>query len=248
MSTLRLGGHYLAMVTISFQQIVTLVMINCDPAHARAGRRAEHRAARRCSVLAGLSRLRRRRPRDHRLFRLASAGDAARPRDARGARQRARGRASPASTSTAPRSRPSRSAPLLGGLGGGLFAGGFTYVSPDQFSFAESIVFLTMALLGGVASPIGSAIGTGLLILIPEWLRFLKSVPGPLSRDLRRRGHPDHPVHAGRHLGLRRAISCAASSRRRRRRRLPPLVLAPDRDRRRHRCSTSTACRNISAA
>src|ERR1700754_1516075 len=28
MSTLRLGGHYLAMVTISFQQIITLVMIN----------------------------------------------------------------------------------------------------------------------------------------------------------------------------------------------------------------------------
>ena len=28
MSTLRLGGHYLAMVTISFQQIVTLIMIN----------------------------------------------------------------------------------------------------------------------------------------------------------------------------------------------------------------------------
>jgi branched-chain amino acid transport system permease protein len=67
---------------------------------------------------------------------------------------------------------------LLGGLAGGLFAGGFAYVSPDQFSFAESVVFLTMSLLGGVASPIGSAIGTGLLILIPEWLRFLKSVPG----------------------------------------------------------------------
>src|SRR3954468_10377078 len=67
---------------------------------------------------------------------------------------------------------------LLGALGGALFAGGFAYVSPDQFSFAESIVFLTMSLLGGVASPIGSAIGTGLLILIPEWLRFLKSVPG----------------------------------------------------------------------
>ena len=35
-----------------------------------------------------------------------------------------------------------------------------------------------MTLLGGVASPIGSVIGAGLLILIPEWLRFLKSVPG----------------------------------------------------------------------
>ena len=42
---------------------------------------------------------------------------------------------------------------LLGGLGGGLFAGGFTYISPDQFSFAESVVFLTMALLGGVRAP-----------------------------------------------------------------------------------------------
>jgi branched-chain amino acid transport system permease protein len=67
---------------------------------------------------------------------------------------------------------------VLGGLAGGLFAGGFAYVSPDQFSFAESVVFLTMSLLGGVASPIGSAIGTALLILIPEWLRFLKSIPG----------------------------------------------------------------------
>jgi branched-chain amino acid transport system permease protein len=67
---------------------------------------------------------------------------------------------------------------LLGGLGGCLFAGGFAYVSPDQFSFAESIVFLTMVLLGGVSSPVGAVIGTGLLILIPEWLRFLKSIPG----------------------------------------------------------------------
>ena len=30
-STLRLGGHYLAMVTISFQQILTVVLINAIP-------------------------------------------------------------------------------------------------------------------------------------------------------------------------------------------------------------------------
>jgi branched-chain amino acid transport system permease protein len=64
---------------------------------------------------------------------------------------------------------------VLGGLGGGLFAGGFTYISPDQFSFAESVVFLTMALLGGVRSPFGATLGTALLILLPEWLRFLKT-------------------------------------------------------------------------
>jgi len=67
---------------------------------------------------------------------------------------------------------------VLGGIGGGLFAGGFAYVSPDQFSFAESIVFITMTLLGGLASPVGALIGTGLLIVLPESLRFLKSVPG----------------------------------------------------------------------
>jgi branched-chain amino acid transport system permease protein len=65
---------------------------------------------------------------------------------------------------------------LLGGFGGGLFAGGFAYVSPDQFSFNESVVFLTMALLGGVRSPFGAALGTALLIVLPEWLRFLKVI------------------------------------------------------------------------
>jgi branched-chain amino acid transport system permease protein len=71
-------------------------------------------------------------------------------------------------------------------LGGALFAGGFTYVSPDQFSFAESVVFLTMVLLGGAAAPAGAVLGTGLLIPLPEWLRFLKviylAVYGGLSR------------------------------------------------------------------
>ena len=79
--------------------------------------------------------------------------------------------------------RPSPSAALLAGLGGGLFAGGFAYVSPDQFTFAESIVFLTMALLGGVGSPVGAVIGTALLILLPEWLRFLKRCRGSTSRS-----------------------------------------------------------------
>ena len=65
---------------------------------------------------------------------------------------------------------------LLGGLGGGLFAGGVSYVSPDQFTFNESVVFLTMVLLGGVRSPYGAVLGTSLLILLPEWLRFLKNI------------------------------------------------------------------------
>jgi branched-chain amino acid transport system permease protein len=65
---------------------------------------------------------------------------------------------------------------VLGSIGGALFGGGFRYISPDQFSFAESIVLLTMGLLGGIASPFGSLVGTVLLVLLPEWLRFLRQV------------------------------------------------------------------------
>ena len=111
--------------------------------------------------------------------------------------------ASTASMCSAPRSTPSRSARCSADSAGGLFAGGFAYVSPDQFSFAESIVFLTMSLLGGVASPIGSAIGTGSADPDPGMAALPQERAGALSRDLRPVRDPDHPLHAGRHLGLR---------------------------------------------
>ncbi|WP_407147453.1 ABC transporter permease subunit [Bradyrhizobium sp. ORS 86] len=177
MSTLRLGGHYLAMVTISFQQIVTLVMINAiGLTHGPDGvaniKRAELFQSSQSylafcvAVLAIVGYLVWHLP-DTRLGRAMRA---------------VRDNELAAGVNGIDVFRTKVYAfgicALLGGLAGGLFAGGFAYVSPDQFSFAESIGFLTMSLLGGVASPIGAAIGTGLLILIPEWLRFLKSVPG----------------------------------------------------------------------
>jgi branched-chain amino acid transport system permease protein len=177
MSTLRLGGHYLAMVTISFQQIVTLVMINAiwlthgPDGVSSIGRpdllQSSQSYLTFCVGMLALvgyfvwhlpdTRLGRamRAVRDNELAAGVAGIDVFRTKIYAFA-----------------------ICAVLGGLAGGLFAGGFAYVSPDQFSFAESVQFLTMSLLGGVASPIGSAIGTGLLILIPEWLRFLKSVPG----------------------------------------------------------------------
>jgi branched-chain amino acid transport system permease protein len=177
MTTLRLGGHYLAMVTISFQQIVTLIMINAvglthgPDGVPSIGRPALFQTSQSYLAFA--------------VAMLAIIGYCVwHLKDTRLGRAMRAVRDNELAASVAGinvyRTKVASFAisALLGGLGGGLFAGGFTYVSPDQFSFAESIVFLTMALLGGVASPIGSVIGTGLLILIPEWLRFLKSVPG----------------------------------------------------------------------
>ena len=176
-STLRLGGHYLAMVTISFQQILTLVLINWIPVtKGPDGVRAIPRPAmfQDGSIYLAFC-----------IVVLAGAGYLVwRLRDMRLGRAMRAVRDNELAAGVAGidvyRTKVTAFAlsAILGGLGGALFAGGFAYVSPDQFSFAESVVFLTMVLLGGVSSPIGAAIGTGLLILIPEWLRFLKSIPG----------------------------------------------------------------------
>jgi len=176
-STLRLGGHYLAMVTISFQQILTLVLTNWIPVtHGPDGVPNIRRPALFADgqsylalcvlVLAVVGWLVWHLPRT----RLGRAMRAVRDNEL----------AAGVSGIDVYRTKVAAFAigALLAGLGGGLFAGSFTYISPDQFSFAESIVFLTMALLGGVGSPVGAVIGTGLLILIPEWLRFLKEIPG----------------------------------------------------------------------
>ena len=62
-----------------------------------------------------------------------------------------------------------------GGFGGWVFAhSGSHYISPDTFSFEQSVMLLAMAVLGGNGSAIGAIGGATLLTLLPEVLRFLK--------------------------------------------------------------------------
>ncbi|HWZ70361.1 MAG TPA: branched-chain amino acid ABC transporter ATP-binding protein/permease [Casimicrobiaceae bacterium] len=177
MTTLRLGGHYLAMVTISFQQIVTLIMVNWIPVtHGPDGIGKIQRPAMFESTHAFLGLC---------VFAMAVIGYIVwrLPQTPLGRSMRAvRDNELAAGVAGINVYRVKVAAfalsAVLGGIGGGFFAGGFAYVSPDQFSFGESIVFITMTLLGGVSSPVGALIGTALLIVLPESLRFLKSVPG----------------------------------------------------------------------
>jgi branched-chain amino acid transport system permease protein len=177
LTSLHLGGHYLAMVTISFQQILTLVLTNWTsltggpdgiPGIARPvvfglslANNSSYLAL--CVGVLWMVGFCIRRLKQSKLGR---------------AMQAVRDNELAAGVGGVDTYRTKVIAftlcALLGGLGGGLFAGGFTYISPDQFGFAESVVFLTMTLLGGARSPFGATLGTALLILLPEWLRFLK--------------------------------------------------------------------------
>jgi branched-chain amino acid transport system permease protein len=178
LAALRIGGHYLAMVTITFQTIFSLVLINwVSFTHGpdgvpNIGRPAPFGHALDDGAYLALS-----------ILALTCVGLAvlALPDTRLGRAMRAlRDNELAAGVVGVDTFRTKVVAfalsSVLGALGGGLFAGGFSYVSPDQFTFGESVVFLTMVLLGGVGSPFGAMLGTALLILLPEWLRFLKVV------------------------------------------------------------------------
>ncbi len=62
----------------------------------------------------------------------------------------------------------------LGGVGGLLYASAYQYISPDVFSFEQSVTFFAMLITGGADSIIGTLVGTVLLTWLPEWLRSFK--------------------------------------------------------------------------
>jgi len=60
---------------------------------------------------------------------------------------------------------------VYAGVAGGLYAYLNRYVNPDTFSFADSIRFLLMVILGGAGTSFGPLIGAGILTWIPNLLQ-----------------------------------------------------------------------------
>ncbi|HRD98363.1 MAG TPA: branched-chain amino acid ABC transporter permease [Rubrivivax sp.] len=63
----------------------------------------------------------------------------------------------------------------MAGVAGALFAHTTGYISPESFKFGESILILSMIVVGGLGSLYGSIIGAVLLSVLPELLRDLGS-------------------------------------------------------------------------
>ena len=58
-------------------------------------------------------------------------------------------------------------------ISGGLFAHHHVYIEPGNFGFDRSIEFVLAVILGGSTVAPGAVIGAGLLVMLPEMLRFI---------------------------------------------------------------------------
>ncbi|HEY4295652.1 MAG TPA: branched-chain amino acid ABC transporter ATP-binding protein/permease [Paraburkholderia sp.] len=179
LTTLRLGGHYLAMITISFQQIFDLVMVNWASVTQGPDGVA---GIQRPSIFGFLFA-------DDRLylvlclvFLYAAIGivwwlpQTRTGRAMRAVRENELAAEVTGIDTLRVKVIAFTLSAALAGVGGAFYAAGFAYISPDNFNFARSIEFLTMTLLGGADSAFGGVFGTGILIVLPEWLRFLKDI------------------------------------------------------------------------
>jgi branched-chain amino acid transport system permease protein len=69
-------------------------------------------------------------------------------------------------------------------VAGGLYATYVTFIDPSSFTTEESMLLLSMLVIGGTGNIRGPVVGAILLIVLPEMLRFL-SVPDAVAANLR---------------------------------------------------------------
>ncbi|HLB01843.1 MAG TPA: branched-chain amino acid ABC transporter permease [Nitrospiria bacterium] len=61
----------------------------------------------------------------------------------------------------------------LAGIAGTFFAAKFAFISPESFTFFESVFVLCMVVMGGMGSIPGAILGASILVILPEVLRGL---------------------------------------------------------------------------
>ena len=66
---------------------------------------------------------------------------------------------------------------MMAGLAGGLFGSWTTFIDPNSFVLLESILLVSIVILGGLASIRGSLLGAMAFVLLEEGMRFLPFLP-----------------------------------------------------------------------
>ncbi len=67
---------------------------------------------------------------------------------------------------------------FFGSIGGGLTALLSGYLDPMQFGVMQSVHYVAVAVLGGLASPVGAVFGSALFVVLPELLVDFKNYAG----------------------------------------------------------------------
>lgn len=73
---------------------------------------------------------------------------------------------------------------VFAGLAGSLYAHYITYIDPTSFTVMESILIISMIIIGGPGSTWGPLVGAVALVVLPEGLRFL-GLPDMLAANIR---------------------------------------------------------------
>ncbi len=66
---------------------------------------------------------------------------------------------------------------MMAGLAGGLFGSWTSFIDPNSFVLLESILLVSIVILGGLASIRGSLLGAMAFVLLEEGMRFLPFLP-----------------------------------------------------------------------
>jgi branched-chain amino acid transport system ATP-binding protein/branched-chain amino acid transport system permease protein len=178
MTTLKLGGHYLAMVTICFQIIFSQIAVNWVAVTGGP------------DGISGIRRPRLFTPLDtaqqYAWFALGALfvvgvgvwllKDSGLGRSMRAVRENELAAEALGVDSLRVKVTAFALSAVIAALGGAVYASGFRYISPDTFSLDQSIEVLAMVLAGGSEAVLGSILGGFLLTFLPEWLRDLKSI------------------------------------------------------------------------
>ncbi len=73
---------------------------------------------------------------------------------------------------------------VLAGLAGSLYATYTSYIDPSSFTLDESILILSLVLVGGMGRIIGPVAGAFIYVLLPELLKFLQ-LPDSVAANMR---------------------------------------------------------------
>ena len=163
--TLRLSGDYLAMATLGFAEIVRVILINMEVTGGALGLSPIPQKTTFLSVLILVILV---------VFAMARLENSRFGRALLAIREDEIAAESMGVHTLHYKIMAFAAGSFCAGLGGSLYAHFITYINPVDFGFSKSIEILNMVVLGGMGSIPGTIIGSVVLTVAPEFLRFVE--------------------------------------------------------------------------